>query len=133
MRGLDTNVLVRYLTWDDVGQARRAAALIEAAADAGEPIFVAPLVMCELVWVLEAAYGLDRTAALDAVEALLRTAQLEFGDKDVLWQALADARRGSADFSDCVIGRQAVAAGCEHTVTFDWALEGSSLFEILKS
>lgn len=131
MRGLDTNVLVRYLTWDDPDQAERAAGLVESAADAGEPLFVGPLVVCELVWVLEAAYGLERGAALDVVETVLRTAQLEFGDKDVLWQALGDARRGSADFSDYVIGRRAAAAGCDRTVTFDRVLAESPLFELL--
>lgn len=131
MKGIDTNVLVRYLTWDEPQQAERAAAVIEAAADAGEPLFVSPIVVCELVWVLEAAYGMAREAALGAVEALLRTAQIEFADKDVLWQALGDARSGAADFSDYVIGRKAAAAGCALTVTFDRALADSALFELL--
>lgn len=132
MRGLDTNVLVRYLTWDDPDQAERAASVIERAADTGEPLFVGSLVVCELVWVLEGAYGLRRAAVLDVVETVLRTAQLDFDDKDVLWQALGDARRGAADFSDYVIGRRAADAGCEHTVTFDRALAGSPLFEVLE-
>lgn len=131
MRGLDTNVLVRYLIWDDPDQAGRAADLIESAAEEGEPLFIGPLVMCELVWVLEGAYGLDRGEVLDTVEAILRTAQFELGDKDVLWLALGDARRGPADFADYVIGRRAKAAGAEHTVTFDGAVAESPLFEVV--
>lgn len=132
MKGLDTNVLVRYLTWDDAEQAERAARLIDSAAEAGEPLFVGPVVMCELVRVLEGAYGLERGTTLDTVETLLRTAQLEFGDKDVLWKALGDARRGPADFADYMVGRQAAAAGCDHTVTFDRGLRESDLFEVLE-
>lgn len=131
MKGLDTNVLVRYLTWDDGDQAERAADLVESAADAGEPLFVGPVVMCELVWVLETAYGLARDTTLDTVESVLRTAQLDFGDKDILWQALADARRGEADFADYVIGRQSTAAGCTTTATFDTKLAESPLFDLL--
>lgn len=133
MKGLDTNVLVRYLTWDHPDQAERAASVIESVADTGEPLFVGSLVVCELVWVLEGAYGLDRAVVLDVVETVLRTAQLELGNKDVLWRALGDARRGSADFSDYVIGRRAADAGCDHTVTFDRALGGSPLFEVLRT
>lgn len=133
MKGLDTNVLVRYLTWDDPDQAERAASVIESAAETGEPLFAGSLVVCELVWVLEGAYGLDRAAVLDVVETVLRTAQLDFDDKDVLWQALGDARRGAADFSDYVIARRGADAGCEHTVTFDRALAASPLFEVLET
>lgn len=133
MKGLDTNVLVRYLTWDDPDQAERAASVIESAAETGEPLFVGSLVVCELVWVLEGAYALERAAVLDVVETVLRTAQLDFDDKDVLWQALGDARRGGADFSDYVIGRRGADAGCEHTVTFDRALAASPLFEVLET
>lgn len=68
---------------------------------------------------------------LDTVEAVLRTAQFDVGDKDVLWQALGDARRGPADFADCVIGRRTRAGGADRTVTFDGALAGSPLFEML--
>ena len=131
MRGLDTNVLVRYLTWDDPDQAERAADVIESAAEVGERLFVGPLVLCELVWVLEGPYGFARDEVLDTVEAVLRTAQFELGEKDVLWLALGDARRGDAGFADYVIGRRAKAAGSDHTVTFDRVLADSSLFELI--
>ena len=49
-----TNVLVRYLTWDDEGQAIEAATAIEAADAMLEPT----IVLCELVSVLQRAYRL---------------------------------------------------------------------------
>lgn len=131
MTGLDTNVLVRYLTWDDPDQAARAAALIEESAEAGAPLFVSTVVLCEVVWVLETAYGTARSEVLDTLDALLRTAQFTFSEKDVLWAALGDARRGEADFPDCVIGRQGDAAGCERTVTFDRTAAAGPHFELL--
>ncbi|MHB1194404.1 MAG: PIN domain-containing protein [Longimicrobiales bacterium] len=131
MRGLDTNVLVRYLTLDDEVQAAAATEVIEGAARTGEPLFVSPVVLCEVVWVLEAAYRLGRSDILRTLDSILRTAQLHFEDKDVLWQALADYREGRGDFSDYVIGRGAVAAGCSSTVTFDRELTSSALFEVL--
>src|SRR5262249_55498434 len=70
---VDTNVLVRYLTWDDEGQAIEAARAIEAA----DAIVVPTIVLCELVWVLKRAYRyggpeiidiLRRLAAMRAIE-----------------------------------------------------------------
>src|ERR1700737_708810 len=70
---VDTNVLVRYLTWDDEGQAIEAARAIEGA----DAIVVPTIVLCELVWVLKQAYRyagpeiiqiLRRLAAVRAVE-----------------------------------------------------------------
>jgi predicted nucleic-acid-binding protein len=131
MKGLDTNVLVRYLTLDDAVQAAAATEVIEGAARTGESLFVSSVVLCEVVWVLEAAYRLGREQILSTLDTLLRTAQLRFEDKDVLWHALADYREGRGDFADYVIGRSAVAAGCASTVTFDRSLTASVLFEVL--
>lgn len=52
MKGLDTNVLVRYLTQDDPVQSRKANALIAEAVDRGEQCPINVIVLCELVWVL---------------------------------------------------------------------------------
>jgi predicted nucleic-acid-binding protein len=129
--GLDTNVLVRYLTLDDPRQAKIATEVIEGATTAGEPLFVSTVVMCEVVWVLERGYRFDRAHVEHAIDALLRTAQLHFREKDLLLAALADYRGGSGDFADYVIGRDAAAEGCSRTVTFDRALAPSPLFEVV--
>jgi predicted nucleic-acid-binding protein len=49
MIALDTNVLVRFLVEDDVDQTRRATALVRAAVDRDIALFVADVVICELV------------------------------------------------------------------------------------
>ncbi len=51
MKGLDTNVLVRYITRDDPGQERTASRFLDSARTRAEPIFVNAIVLCELVWV----------------------------------------------------------------------------------
>jgi len=131
--GLDTNVLVRYLTQDDAKQAAVAAREIEAAAERGDRLHIHPLVLCELVWVLDAAYGFPKADILRALERILRTAQFEFADKDVLWQALADYRGGRGDFADYYLGRANAAAGAHLTLTFDKALKDCPRFQVLRS
>ena len=73
MIGLDTSVLVRYLTEDDPAQARRAAACIESATARGRRCFIGPIVLCELSWVLRGAY--EECDLLDTLERLLATSQ----------------------------------------------------------
>jgi predicted nucleic-acid-binding protein len=63
---VDTNVLVRYLTWDDEGQAIEAANAIERA----DAIVVPTIILCELVWVLKRAY---RYASPEIIDILRRS------------------------------------------------------------
>ena len=67
MIGLDTNVLVRYLVQDDVKQAALATQLIETTLDDDEPGWIASIVLCELVWVLEGPYDYARTMIVAAL------------------------------------------------------------------
>lgn len=131
MTGLDTNVLVRYLTQDDRAQSRKATQVIEAAAKHGELLYITTVVLCELVWVLEAAYGHHKQEIQMVLERILRTAQFRFDHKDQLWQAWQDYRQGQADFSDYLIGHLGLRTGCQETVTFDRALQHHPAFQLL--
>jgi predicted nucleic-acid-binding protein len=75
--GLDTNVLVRYLVEDDGEQGARAAAFIEGVAARDERLFVSDVVVCELVWVLESAYGFGRRSIGQTLHDLVRARQLK--------------------------------------------------------
>ncbi len=56
MNAIDTNILIRYLTQDDVKQGEAAKKLIENS----KPVFLTHIVFIETVWVLETSYRLDR-------------------------------------------------------------------------
>ena len=124
-------MLVRFLTRDDAVQSKAAASVFEDAAGVNEPVFVSTVVMCELVWVLETAYGYARREVSVALDGLLRAAQLHFADKDLMWQAYGAYREGPGDFADYVMGYDGAAEGFSATVTFDRGLRSSSLFELL--
>jgi len=131
IKGLDTNVLVRYLTQDDEGQAEAANQAIERARAKGEKMLIQPIVLCELVWVLESAYDFPKTDLLRALEGVLRVAQFEIAEKDTVWQALSDFRQGKGDFSDYYLGRANEKAGAAITLTFDKTLKGIPRFQVL--
>ncbi|MDI6753879.1 MAG: type II toxin-antitoxin system VapC family toxin [Thermodesulfobacteriota bacterium] len=131
IKGLDTNVLVRYLTQDDERQAEAAAKAIEGAAAKGEKMLIQPIILCELVWVLESAYDFPKTDLLRVLEGVLRIAQFEIAEKDTVWQALSDYRQGKGDFSDYYLGRANEKAGAAITLTFDKTLKGIPRFHVL--
>lgn len=127
MIGLDTNVLLRYILKDDAAQAARA----ERELERDERFLIDGIVLCELVWVLEAGYGFSRTNIAGALDKILATAQFEIESKDLVLVALDDFRRSAADFSDCLIGRRNRSAGAPETVTFDRSLKGLEGFRLL--
>jgi predicted nucleic-acid-binding protein len=131
MKGVDTNVLVRYLAQDHAAQAKAVDELVRKAVAEGQPLHVDDVVLCETVWVLRAAYGQDKASIVDILGKVLATSQFSFDDRDLLTQALSDFRRGKGDFADYLIGRRNGRAGCERTVTFDRSLKGSATFSVL--
>lgn len=131
MIGLDTNVLVRYLTQDDAAQARRADTVIAGAVARGDRCVIGPVVLCELVWVLRDAYDTPKDKLVDTLDRILSTQQFEILEKDLIHEALDAYRDGRGDFADYVIGAANREAGCVETVTFDRRLRGASGFRVL--
>ncbi len=130
MRGLDTNILVRFLTADEPTQSETTRWLIEATEAEGENLHISLLVLAELVWVLRGGrYGFSRSEVADALEALLDATVFEIQDRDLVRRANTAFRAGPADFSDYLIGEIDRRAGCTTTLTFDRRLAATEGFE----
>lgn len=120
MIALDSNVLVRFLVEDDAAQSRRAREILQAA---GESFcYISDVALCEVVWVLGAAYKIPRADIAHQLGELLRARQLSLRSKDQIATALAAFRAGRGDFADYMIREEARAAGCTSVATFDKAL-----------
>jgi predicted nucleic-acid-binding protein len=119
MIGIDTNVMIRFLTADDPVQSPRARQFILDSCSSASPGYVSNVVLCEMVWVLRQSYRFSRSDIGNAVERLLDTPQIAFEDTDHVSRALAIFRNSSADFADCLIGLLNQEAGCTSTFTFD--------------
>ncbi len=129
MIGLDTNILVRYLTQDDEQQWQQAVKLIQQ----NQPCFIANIVLCELVWVLRGGnYGFSKDEIIHSIEAMLHSAAFEFESRSTVDQALQHYKQGRADFSDYLIGVIARQAGCTETVSFDSKLKAEKGFRCLE-
>jgi predicted nucleic-acid-binding protein len=117
--GIDTNVLVRFLTRDDETQYERARSLIQTQLDAGDPIFVSLLVVLETEWVLRSGYGLTKPRIIEVLTELLESRELVFEDESSLEEALFSWRESTADFADCLIVARGRRLGCRKVVSFD--------------
>jgi predicted nucleic-acid-binding protein len=131
MRGIDTNVLVRYIANDHPTQAEIVDRLFRDCSAAGEHLFVPVIVLCELVWVLDRAYGQTKPQIVEVLERLLGLDLLRFEQETVVRQSLIRFRDGKASFPDFVIGEICRHAGCLNTVTFDRDLRRASGFLVL--
>lgn len=131
MIGLDTNILIRYITQDDDAQADLARELIENQCSSQSPAYINLVVLCELVWVLSSAYEYVRSQICVALQQLLVTDCFEVEEHALAWDALRDYRAGTADYADCVIARLNRKSGAVHTYTFDKRAGSSAGFVLL--
>ena len=131
MIGIDTKILVRYLTHDDASQARLVDAFVSTALDNGTRLHVDDIVLCELVWVLRGAYRFSKPTVASALDKIMSTTLFSFDDRELLRGALDEYQQGIGDFSDYLIGRRNSRAGCEQTVTFDRSLGDGPSFSLL--
>jgi Predicted nucleic-acid-binding protein, contains PIN domain len=115
--GVDTNILVRFVTRDDPVQFQQASALLSKAGEDG--LFANPVVLVELHWVLSKVYRMPKADILAVLEGLLESRELVVDQRDLVAQALNVAKRMGVDFSDVVIALLNQQSGCISTVTFD--------------
>lgn len=131
MIGLDTNVVVRYVTLDDPMQTPIAVKVMDCLS-ADEPGFISLVVVTELAWVLEGSYNFDKAAVIRVLAGLLRSKELVVEQAELVAQALDRFRQGNAGLADFLIERSGHAAGCTDTVTFDPKAATSAGMQLLK-
>ena len=111
MRAIDTNIVVRYLTGDEPGQAVKARATI----DAGQ-VFVSTTVLLESEWVLRSVYDFAKAEVAAALRAFAGLPGVTVESAVLTAEALDHAEKGM-DFADAL--HLGAAAQCEAMLTFD--------------
>jgi len=119
MIGLDTNVLLRYLTQDDPVQARKATELIEARLTELDPGFISIVGMVELAWVLERTFRLGPAAIAACIERILQTDVLVVENEQQVFAGMIALKKGQGSFADALIAALGSKAGCVSTMTLD--------------
>lgn len=118
----DTNVLIRAAVQDEPHQARQAAKVLRDAELVAVPIPV----LCEFVWVLRRGYRKSVSEVSDAIQRLMKSANVVMNRPAV--EAGLEALDAGGDFADGVIAYEGDWLGAEEFVSFD-----SKAISILRS
>jgi predicted nucleic acid-binding protein len=116
---LDTNVLIRHLTGDPPGQARRATAFLERA----EELLVPDLIVAEVVYVLESFYEVRSQRVAELVRAVIGFPAIVVVDEPLLLRALEIYEVDRLDFAEAYLVASAEASGVETIASFDRTID----------
>ncbi len=115
--GIDSNILVRFLTKDDEVQFEHASRLLGQAED--RSLFLGVIVLVEVNWTLRSVYQRPAKEVLRTLEDLVDARQFTVEDRDEVVRAIGIARDTGTDFSDALIALRNEGIGCTRTATFD--------------
>jgi predicted nucleic acid-binding protein len=119
MISVDTSVVVRYLVGTPVGQARRAAALID---DESAEIGVSVVALAECAHVLRTQYDVERREIIDALIGLIQRDNMRVLEVrgELVAEALVRARSmPGRPIPDALIVAAAIASDALPLATFD--------------
>lgn len=132
MKGIDTNILIRFLMADDEVQAKKVYAIFKQTELDKDELLVSLLVVLETIWVLDSVYKVSREEVIAAIGDLLLMPVLVFERQSVLQEFIRSAGKNNCDLSDLLIAHSARALGAESVITFDKKASRSALFELVK-
>ncbi|MFC1584813.1 PIN domain-containing protein [Fibrobacterota bacterium] len=132
MKGLDTNVIVRFLVKDHGPQSDKALRFFTNAEKKKDRLLIPHVVILETIWVLESVYNCARAEILDALEKLTQIQVFEFEHIAVIQKFISTGRNSRIDLSDLFIGIICSHLKCEKTISFDKkAAKHSDYFQAL--
>ena len=115
----DTNFLLRFYLADIPAQASEAKRMVQAAKKGVILMVTDLIVICEMVWVMDSYYGLDKVEIAEKMTNLYRTPGIAIISGDILPDALLVYVDKNIDFTDAVIGVSAAKNHIEYLASFD--------------
>ncbi len=115
---LDANVFLRFLTGDDEQIAEDCRILIQRAVRGKIRLMTHPLILAEVVWVLESYYKLPRREIAEKLQLILNTPGLKVTEEDAFAQAVELYAGHRIDFADCFAAAITQLEGA-HLVSYD--------------
>lgn len=129
MTGLDTNVIIRYLTRDDEANASRCLALLQRAEAGTEDLFICEAVLAEAVYVLSSPrlYGLPRRRVGELLGTIVNLRGVHMPGKAVCRQALDLYARANLDLEYALLVSHLQARGAAAVHSYDRHFDGIGL------
>jgi predicted nucleic acid-binding protein len=104
---IDTNVLIRHLTGEPRGQARRATRYLEQA----DELLLPDLILAEVAYVLESFYEVARAQVASTLRAILAFRAIRVLDVELLQRAVEVYEVHRLDFADAYLVASAERTG----------------------
>lgn len=119
MTFLDTNIILRYLTWDDPKRAKKCESLFKRAVEGKEILYTTTLVIVEIIWALEKAYKLPKNEVITYIQKILNTSNIIIDEKDILLAAIGLYELKKIDFVDAYNAVSMEAKSIESIYSYD--------------
>jgi len=116
---LETSILIRYLTKDDPEKAGRCEHLFKETEKGRIALYLTPLVVAEVIWVLSRVYRFQKTEIVDGLRRVLNTPHLLCDDQELLLQALELFRARPVSFIDAYHATVLPARGITEFYSYD--------------
>ena len=115
----DTNFLLRFYLNDIPVQALKAKKMVQAAKERAIVLVTDLIVICEMVWVMDSYYNLEKEVISEKILNLYRTPGVVVFKGDVLPDALSIYVRKNIDFTDAVVASSAMKNHIEYLASFN--------------
>lgn len=116
---IDTSVILRLLIKDDETKRGACERLLREAKHHGIVLYLLPVAVLEIVWVLEKVYKFEKKVIRDIVEALLNTPEIRVEMEDVFRKALVTYEEKNIKFADAVMGYWGLERNYSVVYTYD--------------
>lgn len=132
MIGVDSSIILRYVTKDDPAWTPAAIRFIDETCSAENPAFINPVVLAETIWVLRRRPDFDRKKLADFVQGVLDSDSMVIGERNAVERALIAFQKGPAGFVDYLIAEINVEANAIPTYTIDYDASRKDTFRALR-
>ena len=116
---IDTSALLRLLIKDDEEKRKACETLIRETPHHGITLYMLPVTVLEIVWVLEKVYRYGKKEIREIVEAILNTPELKCELETVFRKALIAYESKNVKFADAVMGYWGLEKGITTVFTYD--------------
>ena len=116
---IDTSVILRLLVKDDECKIKSTLELIKNADERAGALYILPVAVLEIVWVLEKVYKYTRKNIRELVEAILNTPGIKAENEQVFRDALLTYETKNIKFADAVMGYWGLEKGFTTVYTYD--------------
>jgi len=116
---VDTSIILRILLADDDLKRRASEKLLKEARGKGVSLYLLPVAVMEVVFVLDRVYKLGRKNIQELVTALLNTPELNVEMEDVFRKAIEAYAEKNIKFADAVMAFWGLERGLTTIFTYD--------------